>query len=41
MYDYGYNKIEPYRVETVTALTALTVYATTAIIVMKKIRGAN
>jgi len=41
MYDYGYNKISPHRVEAVTALTALTVYITTFVIVVKKIRGAN
>lgn len=41
MFDYGYNKISPHRVETVTALTALTVYLTTAVIVFKKIKGAN
>ena len=41
MYDYTYSKVAPHRVEAVTALTALTVYLTTAVIVFKKIRGAN
>ena len=41
MYDYGYNKISPHRVEAVTAVTALTIYLTTAVIVFKKIRGVN
>ncbi len=41
MYDYTYSKVAPHRVEAVTALTALTVYLTTAIIVFKKIRGVN
>lgn len=41
MFDYTYSKVAPHRVEAVTALTALTVYLTTAIIVFKKIRGVN
>ena len=41
MFDYTYSKVSPHRVEAVTALTALTVYITTAIIVFKKIRGVN
>tara|TARA_R100000988_G_C3996816_1_gene166304 strand:+ start:1166 stop:1549 length:384 start_codon:yes stop_codon:yes gene_type:complete len=41
MYDYTYSKVAPHRVEAVTALTALTIYLTTAVIVFKKIRGAN
>lgn len=41
MYDYGYNKISPYRVETVTALTAMTIYLITTVIIAKKIRGAS
>jgi len=41
MYYYTYSKVAPHRVEAVTALTALTVYLTTAVIVFKKIRGAN
>tara|TARA_B100001175_G_scaffold317816_1_gene336692 strand:+ start:3861 stop:4265 length:405 start_codon:yes stop_codon:yes gene_type:complete len=41
MFDYTYSKVAPHRVEAVTALTALTVYLTTAVIVFKKIRGAN
>ena len=41
MYDYTYSKVAPHRVEAVTALTALTVYLTTAVIVFKKIKGAN
>ena len=41
MYDYGYNKISPHRVEAVTAVTALLVYITTSVIMFKKIRGAN
>lgn len=39
MFDYTYSKVAPHRVEAVTALTALTVYLTTAVIVFKKIRG--
>ncbi len=41
MYDYTYSKVAPHKVEAVTALTALTIYLTTAVIVFKKIRGAN
>ena len=41
MYDYGYNKIAPYRVETITALTAMTIYITTGVIIAKKIAGAK
>jgi hypothetical protein len=41
MFDYTYSKVSPHRVEAVTALTALTIYLTTAIIVFKKIREAN
>ena len=42
LYDnYTYSKVAPHRVEAVTALTALTIYLTTAVIVFKKIRGAN
>lgn len=41
MFDYTYSKVSPHRVEAVTALTALTVYLTTAVIVFKKIRGVN
>ncbi len=41
MFDYTYSKVAPHRVEAVTALTALTIYLTTAVIVFKKIRGAN
>ena len=41
MYNYTYSKVAPHRVEAVTALTALTIYLTTAVIVFKKIRGAN
>ena len=41
MFDYTYSKVAPHRVEAVTALTALTVYLTTAVIVFKKIKGAN
>ena len=41
MYDYTFSKVAPHRVEAVTALTALTIYLTTAVIVFKKIRGAN
>lgn len=41
MFDYTYSKVAPHRVEAVTALTALTVYLTTAVIVFKKIRGVN
>ena len=39
--DYTWDKVAPYRVETVTALTALTIYITTGVILFKKIRGAN
>lgn len=41
MYDYGYNKISPHRVEAVTAVTAMLVYITTGVIMFKKIKGAN
>ena len=41
MYDYTYSKVAPHRVEAVTAVTALTIYLTTAVIIFKKIRGAN
>ena len=41
MFDYIYSKVAPHRVEAVTALTALTIYLTTAVIVFKKIRGVN
>ena len=41
MFDYGYNKVAPYRVETITALTAMLVYITTAVIIGKKIAGAK
>ena len=41
MFDYTYSKVSPHRVEAVTAITALTVYITTAIIIFKKIRGVN
>ncbi|MHA2219850.1 MAG: hypothetical protein ACXACY_28470 [Candidatus Hodarchaeales archaeon] len=41
MFDYTYSKVSPHRVEAVTALTALTIYLTTAVIVFKKIRGVN
>lgn len=41
MFDYTYSKVAPHRVEAVTAVTALTIYLTTAVIVFKKIRGAN
>ena len=41
MFDYTYSKVSPHRVEAVTAITALTVYITTAIIVFKKIRGVD
>ncbi len=41
MYDYGYNKVAPYRVETITAITAMVVYITTAVIIGKKIAGAK
>ena len=41
MFDYTYSKVAPHRVEAVTALTALTIYLTTAVIVFKKIRGVN
>ena len=41
MFDYTYSKVAPHRVEAVTAITALTVYITTAVIVFKKIRGVN
>ena len=41
MYDYGYNKISPHRVEAVTGVTALLVYITTGVIMFKKIKGAN
>ena len=41
MFDYTYSKVAPHRVEAVTAVTALTVYITTAVIVFKKIRGVN
>ena len=41
MFDYTYSKVAPHRVEAVTALTALTIYLTTAVIVFKKIRGVD
>jgi hypothetical protein len=41
MFDYTYSKVSPHRVEAVTALTALTIYLTTAVIVFKKIRGVD
>ncbi len=41
MYDYTYSKVAPHRVEAVTAVTALTIYRTTAVILFKKIQGAN
>ena len=41
VFDYTYNKIAPHRVEAVSVLTAMLVYTTTAVIIFKKIRGAN
>ena len=41
MFEYTYSKVAPHRVEAVTALTALTIYLTTAVIVFKKIRGVD
>ena len=40
-FDYAYSKISPHRVEAVSVMTAMMVYLTTAIIVFKKIKGAN
>ena len=39
--DYTYAKIAPHRVEAVTAITAITIYITTMVILFKKIRSAN
>ena len=39
--DYAYNRIAPHRVPAVTAVTAITIYITTAVILFKKIRNAN
>ena len=41
MVDYTWDKVSPYRVEAVTALTAITIYVTTAVILFKKIRNAS
>ena len=41
VFDYTYNKIAPHRVEAISVLTAMLVYTTTAVIIFKKIRGAN
>jgi YD repeat-containing protein len=41
MFDYTYSKISPHRVEAVSVMTATLVYLTTAVIVFKKIKGAN
>ena len=40
-FDYTYSKISPHRVEAVSVMTAMMVYLTTAVIVFKKIKGAN
>ena len=39
MYDYTYSKLAPYRVETVTAVTAMLIYSITALTIFKKIRA--
>ena len=39
--DYAWTKIAPHRVPAVTAVTAITIYLTTAVILFKKIRNAN
>jgi len=41
MFDYIASKVSPHRVEAVTAITAMLFYGTTAVIVFKKIKGAN
>tara|TARA_R110001599_G_scaffold78220_1_gene212801 strand:- start:202 stop:603 length:402 start_codon:yes stop_codon:yes gene_type:complete len=41
MFDYIASKVSPHRVEAVTAITAMLFYGTTAVIIFKKIRGAN
>ena len=41
MVDYTWDKVSPYRVEAVTALTAITIYVTTAVILFKKIKNAS
>jgi len=40
-FDYAYSKISPHRVEAVSVMTAMMVYLTTAVIVFKKIKGAD
>ena len=40
-FDYTYSRISPHRVEAVSVFTAMMVYLTTAVIVFKKIKGAN
>ena len=39
--DYAWTKISPHRVPAVTAVTAITIYLTTAVILFKKIKNAN
>ena len=39
IFDYTYNKVAPYRVETVTAVTAMLIYSITALTIFKKIRA--
>ena len=39
--DYTWAKVSPHRVQAVTAVTAITIYITTAVILFKKIRNAN
>lgn len=39
--DYTWTKVSPHRVQAVTAVTAITIYITTAVILFKKIRNAN
>ena len=39
IFDYTYDKVAPYRVETVTAVTAMLIYSITALTIFKKIRA--
>ena len=39
IFDYTYSKVAPYRVETVTAVTAMLIYSITALTIFKKIRA--
>tara|TARA_R110002051_G_scaffold208965_1_gene274882 strand:- start:147 stop:530 length:384 start_codon:yes stop_codon:yes gene_type:complete len=41
MFDYTYSKVSPHRVATISVLTAMIVYTTTATIIFKRIKGAN